>query len=224
MPTATVDPPVAQTTVAATIDAHDVRYLISAVLPAVSKDDVTPVICGALWTVSTGQVELTATDRYRVHRVRGEADTEGDGQFIVPRDALIWLWRNANVWGRRRNLVTEPKVNVDFFPEEGRAQRFAFTVSEGNGATDRSLTYTGTLTRGTFPAVYKLIDKARAAGTADPGRVRLNFLAAAERMASDYGDVPRIKYTAGEGYKPGPLLLELKRGEVIIQPNLDVAA
>lgn len=224
MSTATVDPPVTRATaVTATIDAHDARYLVDAVLPAVSKDDVTPVICGALWSITVGQVELTATDRYRVHRVRGEAETEGDGQFIVPRDALVWLYRNANVWGRRRNLVTEPKLLVEFDPAGTIDPRFRFTVVEGLGTTHRQLSYDGPLTKGNFPQVYKLIDKARAAGTADPGRVRLDYLAAAGRLSYDQGDVPRIKYTQGEGAKPGPMLLELRRGEVLIQPNLDLA-
>ncbi|KAA9133733.1 DNA polymerase III subunit beta family protein [Microbacterium caowuchunii] len=96
-----------------TIDA--MLWAARAVLPAVSKDDVTPVLTAAEWSVKGDVAVLTATDRYRVHQVTVPVSEASEGEFLMPRVQLDWIRRNANAY---RSPLARVRVSWSE-PEEG---------------------------------------------------------------------------------------------------------
>lgn len=73
------------------IQTADLKWLCSAVLPAVSRDEVTPMICGAVLSAEGGVLKALATDRYRVHRATSKVEGLKLEPFYVSRRMLQWI-------------------------------------------------------------------------------------------------------------------------------------
>lgn len=217
-----------------TIKAHAARYLAEGMLAAVSKDNVTPTICGAHIRVEKGELVGVSTDRYRVHRVVLDVDGKSKPhEFILPREALQWLEKNAGAYSRRRSGPYEPVVTfTTHLPAEGAPASdtgtVEITVQRSVSLPDR-IAYVGPLTKGTFPTVERLFAVARDADEV-PGRLRLNldFVGSVQHLNADRGSAPLIRFTASDTpNKPGPAHIVFAFGEkvyaeALVQPNLEI--
>ncbi|MFC5930864.1 hypothetical protein [Cryobacterium melibiosiphilum] len=201
----------------------DAKRLAQIALSAASKDDVTPVICGALLTVSNGALRTTSTDRYRVHTAL--IDIEGkseDHEFIISRSSLEWLDKNVGTFGsfqahRQRVTIT---TNLD---------ALNITVRASDLPEAESVSWSGRTTKGNFPPVIRLIEKARESEPISAeASFRLEYLAKA-KVLSHLGDAPLIRFTVSENpNKPGPVYFAFSSAgkvyaEAIIQPNLNLS-
>jgi hypothetical protein len=180
-------------------------------------------------------VQMTSTDRYRVHRMRQTAKTEGAGTFIIPRPVLAWVVKNANTFGAR-TLVGTGRIRFDMQPAaEGSVDSTAahpapagtvtVTVYADESPVASRVTYFGGLTKGNFPPVARLIDQARAAvQTSGPIRIRPDFLGATAHLAPHREVTPDLIWTVSENpNKPGPLLVQYEPdAEALIQPALRI--
>lgn len=201
-----------------TLSRAQVGFFVDAALSSASKDDVTPVICGAKITVTGDQAQICCTDRYRVTLAKSIVVATDDHEFIMPRAALEWLKRNANAFGR--NMAQYQSFTIDT-TDEGA---LTVTVIEGTAIESRgSLSWHGYTTKGNFPPAERLIEKARAAElSVQPVRLNLDFIAAIRSLGNRY-DVPNFKFTISDNpNKPGPVLITFEHAEVIIQPNLQL--
>lgn len=220
------------TTTKFTVPAIALRDLVAGILPAVSKDDITPVICAAEWIIEGNRLRLVATDRYRVHT--STLDLPGKpkaGRFLVPRRALLWIWKNANFYGRSHSNEHLPVVDVELTIRNSTdAGTVTFSVRQFAEDKVNVLRFTDDLVKGNFPPIYKLLETAR---TAEPHAgpipsVKLEFLAAADKLAQHGEYAPKLKFTAGSGNKPGPLLVSFAGlggapyAEALIQPQMDL--
>ncbi|KQT75379.1 DNA polymerase III subunit beta family protein [Microbacterium sp. Leaf436] len=172
-----------------TLDAHVARYIASAVLPAVSRDDITPVLTGAHFSMEDGQLRVTSSDRYRAHTVivRPNDRVPKELDVIVPRQALTWITKNAGVFSRSRSPYT-PVVRMRF-------------------------------TEDRFPPVIRLIVKARDAETEPvEGNLRTDYLASVSAI-SDGVRAAHIKFTKGENDRLGPVYIRSGVAEAILQPT-----
>lgn len=217
------------------IPLEDAVYLAKAILPAISKDDVTPIIVASLWTVQGDKITAIGTDRYRVHRAEIEGDFgKASGSFLIPRKALEWLVKNASHFGRPRQLIVEPLLIVQFStvtdesavsPSSGAtaapAGHVSFTIAENGGETPQTLTLVSNLTKGNYPAIVKLIDDAEASEASDPGVVNLSFVSGTRALASFAHENGAMRFVKGTNpNKPGQVLIKFQRGVALIQqPN-----
>ncbi|UAJ78350.1 hypothetical protein IT072_13895 [Leifsonia sp. ZF2019] len=209
----------------------DLLDLVTAVAPAVSNDFITPVITGALFTLDKGRITLMGTDRYRVHRVRGDYKGSPSGTFIVPQAALKWLTKNAAFFGRRRiSDLLQPWARIDFRFEPISAGltgtmihcprgTVTITISEPVATDAASITYTLPLIKGGFPPLHELFDKAESLEpVAAAGAIRMDLLADTKRIARDKWEAGKFKVvqpnTSG---KPGQFLVQYERGEALLQ-------
>ena len=217
-----------------TISAQSAKYLADAMLAAASKDDVTPVICAAQITVTPEELRGLATDRYRVHTVALNVQSKPKAhEFVVPRDALLWLSKNALAFTSRRYTAFDPIVKFTTrAPGEANGDhgylKLEVRQSIDSGDVDGVISRTGPLVKGNFPPVGKLFEKARAAELhAGPFMLKPELLSSLRVLGGKW-DVPLIRPTASENpAKPGPVHFEFKQGdrvfaEALIQPNLIV--
>ncbi|MFF9565772.1 hypothetical protein ACF1AJ_20655 [Leifsonia sp. NPDC014704] len=211
-----------------TMTTRELRHIVAATLPAVSKDEVTPSLTAALFTLDAGRLTLTGTDRYRVHRVRGKYNGSKAGEFLVPRDALEWVVKNAGFF-RRRSTV-EPVARVDFAYELGAFKSpggtVTITLAEHEHAGAPSLSYSLPLIQANFPPVHRLVEKALEL-TPEPcsGHVSLDLLADAKKIARDRheGGNLRIVQPNPGSTKPGQMLVTFEFGEALLQLMEDPA-
>lgn len=168
-----------------TIPAEKARYLAQVALAAASRDDVTPVICGGMFSASGGVVTAVATDRYRVHRARWITDGELEAvpPSFIPREALRWLVSNVAFFGRLGGFA-DPKVEITWTPDTepiaaGKAPKglkgssiripagtVTIRIPEPGGQAYLELTVQ--LHPGNYPPVEQLIDKALALEASAP--------------------------------------------------------
>ncbi|SFN66985.1 hypothetical protein [Mycetocola miduiensis] len=219
-----------------TVPAVLLRDLVAGILPATSKDDVTPVLCAAQWIIEDSVLRLVGTDRYRIHTATVALPGKPKaGHFIVPRSALIWIWKNANFYGRARSNATIPVVDIELTvpANADSANPGTITVKVRRSVDERLhvLSFADKLVVGIFPPVMKLVEKARAAEIASAtAKVNLRFVADAQKMAGNGYVAPRIKFTAAEdgSSKPGVVLVAFENddktpyAEALIQPNLEL--
>ncbi|MFF1633947.1 hypothetical protein [Leifsonia sp. NPDC058248] len=214
-----------------TLNAADAKYLADVGLSASSADDVTPVICAAMFYVTETEVRVVSTDRYRIHTaIAAPSEPAPDHEVLIDRTALTWMSKNANALGRQRNLV-KPIVTITSEPADpnanARGGALTITVTEWVGDDARTLTYTAHTVKGNFPPVMRLVQEARDAEESEGGRLKLDFLAKARPLAMHPDYAPRIKFTKAttDNSRPGPALLQFKNAgvvyaEAIIQPYL----
>lgn len=128
--------------VSGVVTGSDFADAVSQVSPAASRDDVTPVITGVLFDVSTTGLMMLATDRYRVATKELPWSSEGVGadgmQALIPSKTLAEVGKTFS-----------------------HAEVLTITVAVGG---DRELvafssgtrTVTSLLIKGSFPPVHKL--------------------------------------------------------------------
>lgn len=206
--------------------------LVDAALSAVSKDDVTPVICGAHVSVEDGKVRVTATDRYRIHTALIEAkDIEGEPEAIIPRVALEWLAKNRSYFGN--TLHHHHRIRIDIGKPVERALKtepgaLSIVVMEHESDAAASVAWNGRHTLGNFPPVMRLIDTARdAEAVVATPLLRMDFMGRVNRLTRWRGNPVRVKFTAGtKPNKPGPVYFSVEHdgkvvAEALLQPHLE---
>jgi hypothetical protein len=228
-------------TVTLTLTAADAMLAAKAALAnCAPTNDGTPVIAGAHFSIVRGKLQILATDRYTAsrHRVSAQHLTD-DGRLaprdvveelsvIVPREALVWLSRNAQAF---RRSTFGGKVVFDFDPQEpsgfkgskfGKqtAGRVSITVAPLIGEFE-ALAATFPLTAGHFPPIARLIDDRT---KADVGVLAFNPGLLARLAKFVPRDVPvRLEFTAGDRPdKPGPVVWTAADLALdgVMQPNL----
>ena len=208
-----------------TLTRPEAKWFVDAALSSASDDDVTPSICGALVRTEGAFATILCTDRYRVTLAKATVASTADHEFIVPRDALVWLRKNLATFGRYK--VELQSVTITTTPDGA----LAVTVFEGRPAETRgSLTWSGFVTKGNFPPLERLFVPARASDAVSGAHVNLDFIAKARTLAIP-GYPPNLKFTTSANPdKPGPLLITFEKGErgaretyaeVLVQPALD---
>jgi hypothetical protein len=207
-----------------TLRRPDAALIADVILSASTTDLITPIICGGHIKVEEGNVTAVGTDRYRVHTATVTAtEATGDHDFVIPRSIVAWLKRNLTVFGRDQ---LEQQV-VTFSNVEGGA----LTVVVADPLSEESVTFTGKATKGNYPPVARLFEKAREAEPFD-GEVRLNlnFLGKAAVLGNRH-DAPIIKLTKSDNpNKAGVAYLAFHGqdrdgkkyiiAEALVQPNL----
>lgn len=206
-----------------TLNREQARYFVDAALSAVSRDDITPVICGALITREGDKLRMVCTDRYRAHTALvATKSIEGDLEFIIPREALGWLSKNLSYFGSYMRVHNRITIDVEPHEESGR---LTVTVAEHETEDADSVVWSGHHTKGNFPPVIRIIEKARDAEAilATP-RFNLGFLAPAAKLQRHREGHPEFKFTASDTPgKDGPLYMAFRDGdevyaEAILQP------
>jgi len=128
--------------IAGTVSGTDFAEAVSQVAPAASRDDVTPVITGVLIDISSTNMTMMATDRYRVASREvswSGSDVGSDGiQALIPARTLAEIGKT---------FAHEPQLTVTI-NVGGERELVAF------GSENR--TVTSLLIRGSFPPVQKL--------------------------------------------------------------------
>lgn len=224
-----------QKKIAITLDASTARYLADAMLAAVSKDDVTPVICAAHLKLLDGQLQGIATDRYRAHRVYLDVvKAPKTGDFLMPREALVWMQKNARTYKPRGHSYFRPRVDIESTAAgaaAGDTGRIKITVRRDDSMDD-SISYSGPGVKGAFPPVFKLIDTARDAEESSSSVILdVELLAKVRALAPDPFP-PRIKFTKASDpsvTKPAPVYIEFGSknktfADAILQPHLEARA
>lgn len=216
-----------------TLRRHLASYLVDVALAAASRDDVTPVICGAHVTVEDGRVRIVATDRFRVHAAIVDAvDADDDFEAIIPRDALLWLKKNGSYYGssgregqRVTMLVGKHRDGIRLQKEAGVLQ---ITVAQSDAPDAPSIQWNGTHIYGNYPPVIKLIEEARQAeSVAATPLLNMSFVGAARAISPDHLARVRMKFTAGKNAdKPGPVYFSAEDGiditaEALLQPHVE---
>ncbi|MEO7018366.1 MAG: hypothetical protein ABI067_17800 [Leifsonia sp.] len=206
---------------------RELRSLVEAIIPATASDDMTPVLHGALFRLDAGRVAVAATDRYRVHRVRGKYEGSKAGTFLVPVEALKWIVKNATFF---RGYSTVPTARLDFEYEEAApndkdtpipAPKGSVTVTLTGGIADSTLAYSLPLIEGRYPNVEDLLVKALALDpVAAESHVNLKFLTDANKLADYKGQVGEIRVVPSSSNNKAPTMLVIfERGEVLIQTS-----
>lgn len=209
----------------------ELRDIVNAVLPAVSADDITPTITTALFRLDKGNLTVLATDRYRVHRVRGTYKGSPAGDFLIPRAALKWISKNAGFFGRRaaNSMPPHARLDITFEPLDhdpktrmvhGPKGDVTITLSEAETPGAEAISYALPLVGAGFPPVGDLLDKAIGLEPeAASGQARLNFIADAKHITQDRFEPGKFKVVQPDpgGNKAAQLLIEFERGEALIQ-------
>ena len=205
-----------------TMTRSQAAWFVDLALSSAGRDDITPVICGALVTVADGRVKVTSTDRYRVTLATLSVESvTGDHEFIIPRAALEWLAKNAGALGRY--MIDYQRVTIATDDAGG----LVLTVIDGQTLENRNtLAYSGHVTKGKFPPVERLVEKAREAkAVAAEATLNLDMLVAVRKLAPR-GQAPTVKFTESDNpNRPGPVYFTFWgngaiAAEVLVQPNL----
>ncbi len=122
------------------------RFLLRAVLPAVSKDTTHESLCGIHLTVREGFVVATATDGHRLHRASVQwVPFEVEGGEIPPTGALLIPRAGA-----------EAALKAVPAPKRGQAPAIATFTAEGFETDSASVRWTGLDARA-FPDADRVI-------------------------------------------------------------------
>lgn len=154
-----------------TIGIHQLRELVTPVLPFAGSDDMLPVLCAVRIEAHGPWLTATATDRFRlaVQRVKAPEGTWPEWSATVPLSTLRSLLRTFRP---QRGMDSQVSLSID-----GDLLR---VVSAGAliDMDDAAITYP--LERGQFPGVHSIIRKALAAETVAGAHTAVNpkFLAA----------------------------------------------
>lgn len=229
-----------------TLARHDVDWLLRGVLAAVSKDDVTPILCAVKWTIEGGRVTVVGTDRYRVHQlyVPAPAGTP-DGTFLMSRfqaETLLKLRHSAarRLAGEQVRLTwTDPvPLSLPALPINGKihAKHYGSILAELLNSPDDDnevLAYSALQVRGNFPPVDSLFDSARPEGE-EPAPVALfnpELIAATRHLRVGQGEplafhTARLADAAAPAHaKLRPLLVMNYQGtaRALIQSNVGLS-
>jgi hypothetical protein len=219
--------------VSITLEASDAKYLADGMLAAMSRDDVTPVLCTAHISFDGELVVAVATDRYRAHRVFVNAVSKSSPvEFMMPRAAVEWLSKNAGAFSKRGSRSIHPKVDIEFTPGAAPDVRpndnGVVRVVVRHDVTCDSLAFSTSGVRGNFPPVYKLIDKARDAKSGPAsGRLNLTFMGKLSALEPYRGFPSHVKFTDDDDTrKPAPVYISYVDdmriyADAILQPNLE---
>ncbi len=215
------------------LDRDAAKLLVDVALSAVSRDDITPVICGAHVTVDDGKLRVTATDRYRVHTALVEAKSiDGEVDAIIPRAALEWLAKNRTYFGGTMREYHRIRIDIGAHLMGGIKPipgALSIVVCEAETDDANCVAWNGRHTVGNFPPVMKLVEAARAAEVAPiTPRLNIGFISRINRIAQHPHTLVRVKHTVSANpNKPGPVLFALEEidgqviAEALLQPNLE---
>lgn len=220
----------------------------SAVLPHISKDDVTPVITCA-------QIQgnaIRATDRFTVaeHELSESLD---DGTLMIPRDAVNWIARivtkhllhhptaggyTVTIRGNDPDIYAgtldphEPNLPEGEFAtrtearggilHEFRESPIRVTVDSRDGGTEAMRAFRPI--HGTFPPVGRLLTEFKP--SADVAEVALGpvhlekFTTWARKWHREQPLRFELSAREGGGGKPGPIRVTYGKFRGLIQPNL----
>ena len=206
------------------LPAADMKWLCAAVLPAVSADDATPVICNALFVADDGKLTAISTDRYRVHRASIDCDVTFP-PFMVPRRMLSWIVANATFFGRSISVLPAV-IRLDVTLLDGFDS--TATLIPGGAITATALQHHGSqdqvaltveMTKGNYPPVERLIVDALAAEpVADSGGfIDLGLLRGSAALAESRYERAKLTSIHTSDKKPGQTLIQYKRGTALIQ-------
>lgn len=102
-----------------TITSDDLRRTVATVAPAASIDETRPVLCSILVELTDGELSFTATDSYRLHRVRLAGRIDGAPfKVIVPAGWLVWATRRLRVG---RTVTVDVTHRFELAVEDERA-------------------------------------------------------------------------------------------------------
>lgn len=174
------------------VAAHDALLIADGALPAVSKDDVTPVLTGAHFALDGNHVVAVGTDRYRVHRVRvamGAQQNAAALDAIVPAHVLVWLGKVAGKLYTRSPVAD--RVVFEFEqPEEGDSGAGSVTVTVHAELSDETAQIRALLIKGRFPPVGRLIDGIKKLPDATtPRLLAIRFLTDVQKAVGRHGRV-----------------------------------
>jgi hypothetical protein len=120
------------------------RFLLRAVLPAVSKDTTRESLCGIHLTVREGFIVATATDGHRLHRASVQWVAFEDGE-LPPTGALLIPLKGA-----------EAALKATPAPKRGQAPALATFTATGFETDSASVKWTG-LDAHAFPDADRVI-------------------------------------------------------------------
>lgn len=198
-----------------------VLHLARGLQPAVSKDDVTPVICTQRWKFDGATLEGVATDRYRVHLVTMDAVAQ-PGTYLIPRQSIEWLIKNSSFFGRPNSYV-KPQFTAAFKIMDSKAERptgsVTFTIRGNDSEDAAAISFTNALTQGKFPPVADLIEKAKEALSVEPGNFNMNYLAGTRGLASGPSETPVLRFinTSVVSNKSPQALITYRNGIALVQ-------
>lgn len=215
------------------LDRDAAKLLVDVALSAASRDDITPVICGAHVSVEGGKLRVTATDRYRVHTALIEAKSiDGEVDAIIPRVALQWLAKNRTYFGGNRRDLHRVRIDIGAHFMGGIKPipgALSIMVSESETDDADCVAWNGRHTLGNFPPVLKLMETARqAAPAAATPLLNLAFVGSINRLARFTGAPVRVKFTeSANPNKPGPVYFSVETtagavsAEALLQPHAE---
>ena len=206
------------------LDAGQLRWALRGALAAVSKDDVTPVLCAVDWTVEGRHVHLVGTDRYRVHetivpRPKGAAS----GNFLMDRRQAAWILANAH-----RPARSYPEQQIRVIYTEGtptKAGRNAVEVIASAAADAPVFRYDADAVRGNFPPVQRLFkpaDTEAATESVDMVGLDPRYLASMQHLVGYKGEPLVFSIPKPGEKKHSPMLVSNVAGtaRALLQPNL----
>lgn len=206
------------------LDAGQLRWALRGALAAVSKDDVTPVLCTVNWIVEGRHVHLVATDRYRVHetlvpRPKGAAT----GSFMMDRQQAAWILANAH---RPARSYPEQQIRVSYV--EGaptKAGRIEVEIIASVAADAPVFRYDADAVRGNFPPVHRLFTPAPTDAEKEPvDMVGLDprYLASMQHLVGYRGEPLVFTIPKPGEKKHSPMLVTNVAGtaRALLQPNI----
>jgi hypothetical protein len=214
-----------------TLPAPEAVRAAAALVVHAATDDVTPTIMSAGLQVEGDVTFWCATDRFTAARWRCSTKLEGD-EFIVPRDALLWIKGIKETSVRVRNWWGSPVEGGGYgirITEEDTGSGVEVVVELFVGEkVERSQRFFGI--KGNFPPVSRLFPE-RLGDTVEgiPSKVVLkqetlkkaidNLTALAEGKAKEAIMVFHLQPSIGS--KPAPLVYAIgSQFDALLQPNL----
>ncbi|WP_030147711.1 hypothetical protein [Mycetocola saprophilus] len=175
-----------------TIEAGAARWAAAAMVAAIESSEAAPVMRGALWRLHGGQLVMVAADAFAVHRVRVPVTVTTPHlaaipgpEFVVPREAVLWLLQNANYFRRtvHKHIVGRSDVEVAFIPGVDLVPgTLQLAVTPSDVSRGRVLLETN-LVRGEYPPVEVDLDDAARGRSAPVQQVAARRMAAAGKLA-----------------------------------------
>lgn len=219
------------------ISPADAKRMADGALAAVSKDDIAPILTGALLELdATGAASMTATDRYRVHRIHAKALPGAVGGHEphgvqLTGDALKFLSVNATRLGHFSVVIITSSVVDD--GENGRAAvRIEVRRGDGNSGDEYGLlAFADFQLYGQFPPVHRLFDDLVSATDAETVRLNTSLIASISKLQKRKGSPVEVMQTAKQNGKHGPVVFRFREdaptegepalyAEALIQPQI----
>ncbi len=219
-----------------TLPLEKLKWMLRGALPAMSTDDVTPVLTGVHWDIGEKWVTLTTTDRYRVHQTRTPRPPGANlGSFLMSGVQAKWLARTSHPGAALRGKQVA-RITWAEIPSRGDAEHHDLTASVlAFEDSTNAFTYRLPSINGRFPPVGRLFDR-------DPGELSDEtvdkfgmspaFLGDLERLIEHRG-APMVFYTPqqkdGQGRLSSPMLAANNSGtgwtaRALIQPYVILPA